>query len=226
MQYEIKGAPLPVLVCTLEAEESMVTESGSMAWMSENMEMTTTSNGGVGKVFSRMVSGERLFQNIYTARGGQGLIAFASSFPGEILAVDIAPGKDIIVQKTCYLASQRSVELSMFFRKKLGAGLFGGEGFIMQRLSGSGKAFIEVDGSCTTYDLAPGQSILANTGYVVMMDATCQMDVQAVKGVKNVVFGGEGLFNTKVTGPGRVVLQSMPIPRLASALQPFMVTGS
>lgn len=226
MQYEIKGAPLPVLVCTLEAEESMVTESGSMAWMSENMEMTTTSNGGVGKVFSRMVSGERLFQNVYTARGGQGLVAFASSFPGEILAVDIAPGKDIIVQKTCYLASQRSVELSMFFRKKLGAGLFGGEGFIMQRLSGSGKAFIEVDGSCTTYDLAPGQSILANTGYVVMMDATCQMDVQAVKGVKNVVFGGEGLFNTKVTGPGRVVLQSMPISRLASALQPFMVTGS
>ena len=120
MQYEIKGAPLPVLVCTLEAEESMVTESGSMAWMSENMEMTTTSNGGVGKVFSRMVSGERLFQNVYTARGGQGLVAFASSFPGEILAVDIAPGKDIIVQKTCYLASQRSVELSMFFRKKLG----------------------------------------------------------------------------------------------------------
>lgn len=226
MNYEIKGTPLPVLVCTLEQNESMVTESGAMAWMSENMEMKTSSNGGAGKVFSRLVSGEHLFQNIYTARNGKGMISFASSFPGEILAVDIEPGKDIIVQKSCFLASETSVELSMFFRKKLGAGLFGGEGFIMQRLSGSGKAFIEIDGSCVTYDLEAGQSLVASTGYVVMMDASCTMDVVSVKGVKNMVFGGEGIFNTKVTGPGRVIIQSMPIAKLAGVLAPFIATGS
>lgn len=226
MQYEIKGAPLPVLVCTLEAEESMVTESGSMAWMSENMEMTTTSNGGVGKVFSRMVSGERLFQNVYTARGGQGLVAFASSFPGEILAVDIAPGKDIIVQKTCYLASQRSVELSMFFRKKLGAGLFGGEGFIMQRLSGSGVAFAEIDGELVEYELREGQQIVADTGNVAGFTAGVKMEIQQVPGMKNKLLGGEGLFNTLLTGPGRVWLQTMPISSVAVSIRPYIPTGN
>ena len=226
MQYEIKGAPLPVLVCTLEAEESMVTESGSMAWMSENMEMTTTSNGGVGKVFSRMVSGERLFQNVYTARGGQGLVAFASSFPGEILAVDIAPGKDIIVQKTCYLASQRSVELSMFFRKKLGAGLFGGEGFIMQRLSGSGMAFAEVDGELVEYTLGPGQQMVVDTGNVLGFEGGVSIDIQQVKGLKNKLLGGEGFFNTVLTGPGKIWLQTMPISGVAAALLPYIPTGN
>ena len=157
MQYKIDGTPLPVVICTLEAGEAMITESGAMAWMTPNMKMETTSNGGVGKVLGRMFSGESMFQNRYTAVGEQGLIAFASCFPGSIMPFDIAPGSGIICQKKSFLASEAGVELSIFFQKKAGAGFFGGEGFIMQKLSGCGRAFIEIDGLSVQYDLAPGQ---------------------------------------------------------------------
>ncbi|MBP5291772.1 MAG: TIGR00266 family protein [Lachnospiraceae bacterium] len=216
MKYEIKGEPMPVVICELANGESMISESGAMSWMSPNMKMETV-GGGVGKVFGRMFSGEALFQNRYTAEGS-GMIAFASKFPGSMRAIEITPDKPVIVQKGGFLASEPGVELSVFFRKKLGAGLVGGEGFIMQKLSGQGTAFIEIDGSVTEYDLAPGQQIIVDTGYVVMMDATCDMDVQMVKGVKNVVFGGEGLFNTVITGPGHVVLQTMPIFNFATLI--------
>ena len=216
MKYEIKGEPMPVVICELANGESMISESGAMSWMSPNMKMETV-GGGVGKVFGRMFSGEALFQNRYTAEGS-GMIAFASKFPGSMRAIEITPDKPVIVQKGGFLASEPGVELYVFFRKKLGAGLVGGEGFIMQKLSGQGTAFIEIDGSVTEYDLAPGQQIIVDTGYVVMMDATCDMDVQMVKGVKNVVFGGEGLFNTVITGPGHVVLQTMPIFNFATLI--------
>ena len=209
MQYEIKGEPMPVVICQLQNGESMISESGAMSWMSPNMKMETV-GGGAGKVFGRMFSGESLFQNCYTANGS-GMIAFASSFPGSIRAVTITPDHPVVVQKSGFLASEAGVELSVFFQKKLGSGLFGGEGFIMQKLSGSGTAFVELDGSTVEYDLQPGQQIVVDTGYVAMMDATCKMEVQTVKGVKNVLFGGEGLFNTVITGPGRVVLQTMPL---------------
>ncbi|MBQ7492110.1 MAG: TIGR00266 family protein [Clostridia bacterium] len=209
MQYEIKGEPMPVVICQLQNGESMISESGAMSWMSPNMKMETV-GGGAGKVFGRMFSGESLFQNRYTANGS-GMIAFASSFPGSIRAVTITPDHPVVVQKSGFLASEAGVELSVFFQKKLGSGLFGGEGFIMQKLSGSGTAFVELDGSTVEYDLQPGQQIVVDTGYVAMMDATCKMEVQTVKGVKNVLFGGEGLFNTVITGPGRVVLQTMPL---------------
>ena len=165
MQYKIDGTPLPVVICTLEAGETMITESGAMAWMTPNMRMETTSNGGVGKVLGRMFSGEAMFQNRYTAVGGEGLIAFASCFPGSIMPFDIAPGNGVICQKKSFLASEAGVELSIFFQKKAGAGFFGGEGFIMQKLSGSGKAFIEIDGHAVQYDLAPGQSMVVDTGW-------------------------------------------------------------
>ncbi len=217
MRYEIKGEPLPVVICTLENGESLISESGAMSWMSPNMKMETR-GGGVGKMFGRAFSGESLFQNIYTAQGGPGLIAFASSFPGSVRAIDITPDRPVVVQKKGFLASEQGVELSVFFQKKVAGGLFGGEGFIMQKLSGQGTAFIEIDGTAVEYELAPGQQIIADTGYVVMMDATCTMDVVTVKGVKNVLFGGEGLFNTVVTGPGRVILQSMPITAFAGTI--------
>ena len=217
MRYEIKGEPLPVVICTLENGESLISESGAMSWMSPNMRMETK-GGGVGKMFGRAFSGESLFQNIYTAQGGPGLIAFASSFPGSARAIDITPDRPVVVQKKGFLASEQGVELSVFFQKKVAGGLFGGEGFIMQKLSGQGTAFIEIDGTAVEYELAPGQQIIADTGYVVMMDATCTMDVVTVKGVKNVLFGGEGLFNTVVTGPGRVILQSMPITAFAGSI--------
>ena len=214
MKYRIEGTPMPVVICELEAGENMITERGSMSWMTPNMKMETTSNGGVGKVLGRMFSGEALFQNRYTAQGGPGMIAFASSFPGSIRALQITPDRPVIAQKSAFLASETTVDLSVFFQRKMGAGFFGGEGFIMQKLSGNGLAFVEIDGSAVEYELAPGQQMIVDTGYLALMDATCKMDVVAVKGAKNVFFGGEGLFNTVITGPGKIVLQTMPAFKL------------
>ena len=217
MKYEIKGEPMPVVICELDPGESIVSEAGAMSWMSANMQMETI-GGGVGKAFGRMFSGESMFQNRYTAQGGPGMIAFASSFPGAIRAIEIDPSRPVVVQKRGFLASDPGVELSVFFRKKVASGLFGGEGFIMQKLSGRGTAFVEIDGSTVEYDLAPGEKLISSTGQVAIMDATCSMDVQTVKGVKNALFGGEGFFNTVITGPGRVVLQTMPLTNLAGLI--------
>ncbi len=226
MKYEILGGTLPVVVCTLADGESMINEGGSMSWMSPNMRMETSSNGGVGKAIGRMFAGERLFQNIYTAQGGQGMIAFASSFPGSIKPFEIAPDRDIIFQKSAFLAGEATIELSVHFNKRLGAGLFGGEGFILQKVSGSGVAFAEFDGHVVEYDLAAGQKIVVDTGHLAAMDASCSMDIQTVKGAKNVLFGGEGLFLTNITGPGRVWLQTMPLPNVAGALRRYLASNN
>lgn len=225
MRYNITGEPMPVVICDMEANESMITEKGSMVWMSPNMEMQTSA-GGIGKAFGRMFSGESMFQNIYTARGGPGMIAFASSFPGSIRAVDIDPQHPIVVQKSGFLASEAGVELSVFFQKKGMTGFFGGEGFILQKLSGHGTAFLEIDGSAVEYTLQPGQQIVIDTGNLAMIDATCSVDVQSVKGVKNVLFGGEGLFNTVLTGPGTIWLQTMPMASFVNALLPHIPRGN
>ncbi len=221
MNYKIEGGPLPVVICQLENGESMITERGSMSWMSPNMKMETTSNGGVGKALGRMFAGEALFQNRYTAQGGSGMIAFASSFPGSIMPLDIAPGNGMVVQKSGFLASETGVELSVFFQKKISSGLFGGEGFIMQKLSGNGTAFLEIDGHAVQYDLAAGQSMIVDTGYLAAMSETCSIEVVTVPGVKNMLFGGEGIFNTLVKGPGRIILQTLPISSVAGALRPY-----
>lgn len=226
MQYQIAGEPLPVVTCQLAAGETMITERGSMSWMTPNMRMETTTNGGLGKAFGRLLAGEALFQNRYTAQGGPGLIAFASSFPGSIRAFEIGPGKELVVQKSGFLAAEAGVELSIFFQKKLGSGFFGGEGFIMQKLSGQGIAFAEFDGHVVEYELAAGQSLVVDTGYIAAMDATCSMDIVTVPGVKNAFFGGEGLFNTVVSGPGHIWLQTMPISSVAAVLRPFFPSGS
>lgn len=225
MKYSIEGGNLPVVICELDAGEQMITEGGAMSWMSANMQMETTTNGGVGKALGRMFSGERIFQNIYTAQGGPGMIAFASSFPGSIRAYDIAPGQDMIFQKKSFLAGERGIELSVHFNKKVGAGLFGGEGFILQRVSGQGTVFAEFDGHVIEYNLQPGQRILVDTGHVAAMDATCNIDIQTVKGAKNILFGGEGLFLTEITGPGRLWLQTMPMSNVAASLMPYLPTG-
>lgn len=222
MEYRIEGQPMPVVICQLRPGETMITERGSMSWMSPNMKMETTTSGGLGRALGRMFAGEAMFQNRYTAQGGEGMIAFASSFPGDIRAFEIGPGREIVVQKRGFLASEESVELSVFFQKKLGAGLLGGEGFIMQKLSGTGIAFAEFDGHVKEYDLAAGQSMVVDTGYLAAMDATCSVEIQTVPGVKNMMFGGEGVFNTVVTGPGRIYLQTMPISNVAGAIQPFI----
>ena len=222
MRYEIKGETLPVVLCYLDNGERMITERGSMSWMSPNMKMETTSNGGIGKAIVRMFAGEALIQNVYTAMGGSGMIAFASSFPGKIVAYDIGPGRELVVQKSGFLASEAGVDLSVFFQKKFGAGLFGGEGFIMQRLSGQGTVFLEFDGHIVEYDLEPGQQIVVDTGYLAAMESTCGIDVRSVPGVKNMVFGGEGIFNTVISGPGHIWLQTMPISNVAGEIARFI----
>ena len=226
MKYEIIGEPLPVVTCHLSAGETLITERGSMSWMSPNMKMETSTNGGIGKALGRMFSGESIFQNRYTAMGGDGLIAFASSFPGSIRALQITPGNNMIVQKSAFLASEAGVELSIYFQKKLGAGFFGGEGFIMQKLSGIGIAFIEIDGHAIEYDLQAGQKMIIDTGYLAAMTESCSMEITTVPGVKNMLFGGEGIFNTVVTGPGRIILQTMSISNVAATIRPFIPTGN
>ncbi len=225
MRYELKGGNFPIIICSLENGEKMITEKGSMIWMSPNMQMETH-GGGLGKMFSKAFSGESMFQNHYIARGGEGMIAFGSSFPGEIRPVTIAPGQEMILQKSAFLAAEEGVELSIHFHRRFGAGLFGGEGFIMQRLSGRGMAFVEIDGALIEYELKSGQQIVVDTGNVAGFSPSVQMDIRQVTGAKNMFFGGEGIFNTVLTGPGRVWLQTMPISNVAGAIRPYIPTGN
>lgn len=222
MNYEIKGGSMPVLELMLAPGESMNCEHGGMSWMSPNMQMKT-SGGGLGKMFSKALTGESMFSNTYTAGNGMpGMLAISTNFPGSIMAVEIAPGREIICQKSAYLASTPGVELSIHFQKKLGAGFFGGEGFIMQKISGQGLVFLEIDGTAINYQLGSGQQLILDTGYLAVMDATCSMDIQTVQGgVKNMMLGGEGFFNTIVTGPGNVTVQTMPKSAVAACLYGF-----
>ena len=222
MQYELVGDAFPAVVCHLQAGEAMKTEKGSMVWMDPVMQMETT-GGGIGKMFGKMFSGESMFQNIYTATA-PGKIAFGSSFPGKILPIPIEPGQFFVVQKMAFLASEMGVELEVFFNQKLGGGFFGGEGFIMQKLSGHGMAFIECDGSLVRYKLEPGQRLIVDTGNVLGFSGSVQMNVERVQGAKNVLFGGEGLFNTVLTGPGVVWLQTMPLATVADVIAAHLPT--
>ncbi len=223
MRTEIKGQPMPVAICYLENGESIKTEKGAMSWMTPNLEMETM-GGGIGNMMSRAFSGESMFENVYTAKNGEAMIAMASSFPGDILEFDVSKG-DIIAQKRSFLAREASVDMNIFFQKKLGAGFFGGEGFIMQRFSGKGKVLLEIDGSVMTYELKSGESMMIDAGHLALMEATCSIEIERVKGAKNMFFGGEGLFNTKITGPGKIWLQSMPANTMAQAISPFLSTA-
>ena len=225
MKYEIQGNTLPVVLCYLDNGETMITEGGAMSWMSPNMAMETTSGGGLGKAFGRMLAGENLFLNRYTAKG-EGMIAFASKFPGQVKAFEIGPGKEYIFQKKAFLAGEEGVSITTHFQKRAAAGFFGGEGFILQKISGKGIAFAEFDGHVVEYDLAAGQKIVVDSGHLAAMEASCSMDIQTVPGIKNALLGGEGIFNTVITGPGRIWLQTMPIYNLAQAIIPYIPQSS
>ena len=232
MQYEVRNAPLPVLICKLEPGESVECQKGAMSWMTPTVQMQTGlgSGGGgflgaLGKMAKSAVTGESVFRNTYTAQGGPGEIAFASSFPGDIICFNTS-ANPIVAQKCAYLANTPGVSMDIFFQKKVGSGIFGGEGFIMQKFSGNGMVFLEINGGVIEYNLAPGQSMLVDTGYLAAMEATCSVDIETVKGIGNALLGGEGLFNTKVTGPGRIWLQTMPANILAASIQPYIVTTS
>lgn len=220
MKYEIEGGNLPVVICYPEEGQTLCTERGAMSWMSPNMKMSTNT-GGIRKAFGRLFSGESIFMNEYTAEDGAGMIAFASSFPGSIIPYRVTKGEAIIVQKGGFLAMEKGLDLSVCFQKRIG-GLLGGEGFVMQRISGEGMVFIEIDGCCKEYQLGAGQSIIVDTGYLAAMSEGCTMDVQMVKGVRNLFWGGEGMLHTRITGPGKVYIQSMPIVNTAKALAPYV----
>ncbi len=222
MKYSIKGTPFPVVICDLEQDEKILCQSGAMSWMSPNMILETTSNGGIGKMFGRFISRESMFQNIYTARGGPGMIAFASRLPGNIKAIEIKPGQSVICQKSSFLASILGVNMSVYLNPGIKIGLFGGEGFVFQKFEGKGLLFVELDGSIMEYNLAAGEQLFLSTGHLAMMDGTCHMSVSKITGAKNILFGGEGLFNTTVLGPGRVFVQTMPIYKLAMEIGSYI----
>ena len=222
IKYEIEGGNLPVVICYPEAGETLCTEKGVMSWMSPNMKMDTNSGGGLKKAFGRLLSGESIFMNEYTAQGGTGMIAFGSSFPGSIIPYHVTEGNGIIVQKRGFLAMEKGLDLSIYFQKRLGRGFFGGEGFIMQKITGNGMVFLEIDGHCKIYELGVGESIIVDTGYLAAMSESCTMDIQMVQGAKNIFLGGEGLFHTTVTGPGKVYIQSMPVINTAMRINPYI----
>lgn len=221
INYQIEGGSLPVVICYPAAGETVCCEGGAMSWMSPNMQMSTSA-GGFKKGFGRLFTGESIFLNEYTAMGGEGMIAFASAFPGSIIPYRVTPGNGIIVQKKSFLAMEKGLDLSVYFQRRFGSGLFGGEGFIMQRISGDGLVFLEIDGYCKEYTLGVGQSVIMDTGYLAAMTDSCTMEIESVKGLKNKFLGGEGFFNTRVTGPGKVYIQSMPLANTAQCLIPYL----
>ncbi len=221
MRYAIEGGSLPAVIIQLDPGETIISESGGRTWSRGPVLTEAKAEGGAGKALGRLFAGESLFMSCYTAQG-PAEIAFSSSFPGRIIARTLQQGESIVCQKSAFLCATYGVELAVHFQKKLGAGLVGGEGFIMQRVTGPGLVFLEVDGYCQEYDLAPGEQLSCDTGVLAVMDATCQLDVQMVKGVKNMFFGGEGLFDTVITGPGKVCLQTMTIAKLAKLMIPFL----
>lgn len=216
MEYKITGGNLPVVRCKLEKGESIYCEAGGMSWMDSGFKMDT-GTGGAKTFFSKFLTSEKLLRNKYIAEEA-GEIAFATCFPGSIGAMELKEGDSLIAQDSAYLADYGNIQMSIFFQKKIGAGLFAGKGFIMQKFYGEGLVFLEFDGSVTEYTLAPGEKKIIDTGYLVAMEGTCDIDIQMIKGVKNIVFGGEGLFNTTVTGPGKIYIQSMPIEKVATRI--------
>lgn len=226
MKYEIKGETLPAVICKLNYNESIVSESGAMGWMSEHITMDTNMKGGFFGGIGRAFSGESIFLNTYTSKGEEEFIAFPSSFPGKIIARTLNANETIICQKGAFLAGESSITLETFFRKKLSSGLFGGEGFILQKISGPGTVFLEFDGHIEEYNLTHGEKIKVDTGHVAMFDESVSFDVEMLKGFKNIFFGGEGLFLSTLKGPGRVYLQTMPIQNLAGQLSRYFPSSN
>ena len=220
MESRIIGETLPAVICKLKKGESVLTENGGMSWMDEGIQMETTTNGGIMKGIGRAFAGESIFMNVYTAQKDDVEIGFSSCFPGKILEFDLKDGETIVAQKRSFLCSERTVDVSMQFRKKIGAGFFGGEGFIMQKITGPGKVYLEIDGTVIQRELQAGEKLKVDNGYVAAMTRDVQLNIETVKGVKNIVFGGEGLFLTTLEGPGTVWLQTMPISKLASLVAP------
>lgn len=224
MEYEIKGGSFPIVICKLKKGETMKDESGTIVYMTSDIKMETNTGGGIIKGFGRALAGDSIFLNFYKAESDNQEIGFASCFPGKIIPIELNGSNSIIGQKSSFLTSEDTVDINMYFKKKLGAGLFGGEGFILEKFTGKGMLFLEIDGDIIEYDLQPGEKLLVDQGHIAAMDEQVQFDIERIKGVKNILFGGEGLFFAKLVGPGKVWLQTMPITKLASAIIPYIPT--
>ena len=225
MEYEIRGGSFPIVICTLKKGETLKNETGAMSFMTAGMNMDTNTGGGLLKGLGRALSGDTIFLNYFTAENDNEQIGFSSCTPGKIMAVKLDGSNTIIGQKNAFLAAENSVELDIFFKKKLGAGIFGGEGFVLQKFSGNGMVFLEIDGEVIEKDLQPGEKLLVDPGHVAAMEETVDFDIERVKGAKNILFG-EGLFFSRLTGPGKVWIQTMPISKLAEAIIPFIPTST
>lgn len=222
MEYNIRGTVMPILDVELRQGETVYTESGGMAWMSPNISMDSNMKGGLGSSLGRMFSGESLFMVNYTCTEGIGTISFCNESPGKIIPLNLSQGESIICQKDTFMTAESSVKLEIELTKKIGAGFFGGEGFILQKITGPGKAFLEFTGEMTEYQLEQGQTLKVDPGYIGAFEPTVRYDITRVKGIKNMLFSGEGLFLATVTGPGKIWLQSMPLSNLAKKLTVYL----
>jgi len=226
MRYQIIGDTMPAVEVTFDAAgEGMYTQSGGMSWMTEGVDMSTNAKGGLMKGLGRMFAGESMFMATYRAQRPGASIAFASTVAGRILPLDVGATGGMICQKGAFLCAQEGVSLNVTFTKKLSAGMFGGEGFILEDLSGQGMAFLEIDGDMVERVLQPGEVLKVDTGNVVAFDRTVKYEIETVKGLGNIFFGGEGLFLTKLTGPGRVVMQTQNIAEFAGRIARFIPTS-
>ncbi len=226
MQYKIEGSLLQYLTISMDQGDAMYTESGGMAWMSEGINMETNTKGGLMAGLGRSLAGESLFMTTYTCAAPKALIVFTAEAPGKIIDMNLAPNQTVICQKDAFMCAENSVKLEMHFRKKLGAGLFGGEGFILQKVTGPGMAYMEIPGEVVEYDLKPNQVLKVDPGHIAMFEPTVNYDISMVKGLKNMLFSGEGLFLATLTGPGKVWLQTMPIINLAKKISQYIPTKS
>ena len=222
LEYTIDGTTLPVVTVHLRPGDRVYSSSGGMSWMTDPVEMETNSGGGLGRMVKRAMSGESLFIVDYFTRDREGEVAFAAEFPGQIVDLDLPEGRSVIVQKDAFMAAEKSVDLDIHFRRKLGAGIFGGEGFVLQRLTGPGRAFVNFDGEIVQKSLADGERLRVDTGHIAMFDPTVNFDVEMIRGFKNILLGGEGLFMATLTGPGRVWLQTMPMSKLAQRIVQYI----
>ena len=224
MRYEIHGTLLQSVDIHLSKGESVYTESGGMAWMMGDVEMKTGAKGGLMAGLGRKLAGESLFMTTYTCRSSEGVVVFTPEAPGKVLDFRLGPAQSLICQKDAFMCAESSVKLEMHFRKKLGAGLFGGEGFILQKVTGPGTVFLEIPGEVREYTLAAGETMKVDPGHIALFEPTVKYDITRVKGVANILFSGEGLFLAQLAGPGRVWLQSMPLSNLAGKLAKYMPT--
>ena len=224
--HRVLGTTMPVLEVQLAPGQSVISQGGELSWMSSTITMTTATAGaggaGVLGVLKRAVAGGTIFMSQFSAQGGTGTVAFAAKMPGRILPITVTPQREYLVSRHGFLAATTEVSLQLGLQQKLGVGIFSGNGFILQRIAGQGVAWIELSGELVTYDLAPGEAILVHPGHVGLFEASVEIDITMVKGIKNILFGADTLFLAKLTGPGRVYLQSLTLPGMAQAMIPYL----